>query len=67
MLGLLLGSCQKSSESETIRFNWQVSKARVKQTVDAEFLAELGYVASAQVQRSKEIKSNTKMHYTQVK
>lgn len=45
----------------------QVAKSQIKETVDADFLAELGYVASAQAQKSKEIKSNTKMNYTQVK
>lgn len=45
----------------------QISKVRLKEVVEPDFMAELGYVQSVQANKNKEIKLNTKMNYTQIK
>lgn len=45
----------------------QVTKVRLKEVVEPDFQAELGYVPSVQANKNKEVKLNTKMNYTQVK
>lgn len=44
-----------------------MSKVQLKEVVEPDFMAELGYVQSVQANKNKEIKSNTKMNYTQIK
>ena len=45
----------------------QVGKVSLKEVLEPDFMAELGYVQSVQVTKNREIKLNTKMNYTQVK
>ena len=44
-----------------------MSKAQLKEVLEPDFMAELGYVQSVQANKNKEVKSNTKMNYTQIK
>ena len=69
----LFGGCLVSaaidfaSRAFRAHFVLQVNKVKLKEVLEPDFMAELGYVQSVQVSKNKEVKLNTKMNYTQVK